>query len=310
MGRRLRFVPQGGALVEVTCRTIQGRFLLRPSDRLRDLTLGVLARAACLYPVEVHAFVFMSNHYHLLLSVPNAQHLAQFMGYLNSNLAREICRVTGWRDKVWSRRYQAIVVSIEAEAQVARLRYILAHGVKEGLVEHPSEWPGPHSVSALLDGSPLQGVWFDRTGEWKARHRDEPFHPPQYTTREVLALSPLPCWADYSTISQRKLVSELLEAICLELQSRKTSKSEYSKRISGVLSRHPHDRPRQLKITPAPLFHCATRNASDELRRAYRWFVMAYKEAADRVRSGHQSVSFPPGSFPSRLPFVPDLLAT
>ena len=89
MARRLRFIPEGGALVEVTCRTVQGRFLLKPTNELRSIVIGVLARAQKLYPVELHAFVFLSNHYHLLLSVDNALRLARFMNYLNSNLARE-----------------------------------------------------------------------------------------------------------------------------------------------------------------------------------------------------------------------------
>jgi REP element-mobilizing transposase RayT len=69
MARRLRFIPPG-SLVEVTCRTMQGRLLLRPSPALRELTLGVLARAARLYPAEVDAFAPLSDHYHLLLTVP------------------------------------------------------------------------------------------------------------------------------------------------------------------------------------------------------------------------------------------------
>jgi hypothetical protein len=40
MSRRLRFVPEGGALVEVTCRTVQGRHLLRPSPQLNKIVLS------------------------------------------------------------------------------------------------------------------------------------------------------------------------------------------------------------------------------------------------------------------------------
>jgi hypothetical protein len=40
---------------------------------------------------------------------------ADFMCYFNSNLAKEIARRTGWKDKVWGRRYQAIVISDEEE---------------------------------------------------------------------------------------------------------------------------------------------------------------------------------------------------
>jgi hypothetical protein len=63
MSRHLRFVPDGGALVEVTCRTIQGRLLLRPSQQLNDIILGVLGRAQERYPVDIVIFSFLSSHY-------------------------------------------------------------------------------------------------------------------------------------------------------------------------------------------------------------------------------------------------------
>jgi hypothetical protein len=88
--------------------------------------------------------------------------------------------------ELWSRRYQAIVVSDEPEAQVTRLRYMLSQGVKEGLVAHPAEWPGASSVKALLEDSPIEGLWFDRTKEYFARRRKEDFGRLQYATPESL----------------------------------------------------------------------------------------------------------------------------
>jgi hypothetical protein len=88
--------------------------------------------------------------------VNDAKQLADFMCYLNSNLAREVCRLADWGDKVWARRYRAIEVSDEPEAQRERMKYILSHGVKEFLVEKAREWPGVHVVRALLDDEPLQ----------------------------------------------------------------------------------------------------------------------------------------------------------
>jgi hypothetical protein len=52
VGRRLRFFPDR-PLVEVTARTLQGRFLLKPSPGLREIFVGILARAAALCDVEV-----------------------------------------------------------------------------------------------------------------------------------------------------------------------------------------------------------------------------------------------------------------
>ena len=63
MARRLRFIPEGGALVEVTCRTVQSRLLLRPSPELNDIIVGILGRAQRIYEVMVIAAAFASNHY-------------------------------------------------------------------------------------------------------------------------------------------------------------------------------------------------------------------------------------------------------
>lgn len=138
MSRKLRYVPPKSGLFEITTRSVQGRFLLKPSAELNTIILGVLGRAQRLYPVEIHAFAFLSNHYHMLLSVDTARQLSAFMGYFNGNLGKEVLRhVEGWSDKTWSRRFQAIWVPPHEYEQVDRLRYTLAQGAKDGLVASP-----------------------------------------------------------------------------------------------------------------------------------------------------------------------------
>ncbi len=295
MARRLRFIPPGGALAEITCRTFQGCYLLKPSPAVNDLILGVLGRAQRLYPVEVHAFVFMSNHYHLLISVPDAHRMAEFMRYFNSNLARELGRMRGWRDKVWSRRYQAIVVSDEERAQIGRLKYLLSHGVKEGLVEHPAKWKGANTVDALVNGkTSISGRWRDRSREFHAHIATG--NNAVFMTEERVALTPLPCWEDHRRKWITSRVAELIETILEEAP--KGSPSE-------LPDPAPTQRPSKLKRKPAPYFHCATRKMRRILYEAYLWFVVTYREAAERLRAGELNVEFPSGSFPPALPFVP-----
>ena len=203
MSRRLRFIPDHGALVEVTCRALQSRLLFRPGPMLNPIILGALARAKSLYPVRICAFAFLSNHFHVLLEVDDARQLARFMGHFNSKLAREVGRLTGWREKVFGRRYQAILISSEDQAQTERLKYVLSHGCKEGLVERLQQWPGVHCVQALMEGKTLEGWWFDRTQEYLARRRGEEFGLFQYATREALELDPLPCWKHLTPSSGR-----------------------------------------------------------------------------------------------------------
>jgi REP element-mobilizing transposase RayT len=302
MARRLRFIPPG-SLVEVSCRTVHGRLLLRPSPILRDLTLGILARAARLYPVEIHAFAFLSNHFHLLLTVADARRLADFMNYLNSNLAREAGRLVRWREKFWGRRYQAILVSNEEAAQIARLRYVLAHGVKEGFVRSPLDWPGAHAAQHLLDGSPITGRWIDRTLESVARRRRLPLDPGAFTTVEQLELAPLPCWRHFPAERVRENLRDLLASIEHDGASRERHTGHPPRGREWLFRQDPRLEPNRLKKGPAPLAHTATRDARQALREAYGLFLAAYRRAAERLRCGAGEAQFPAGCFPPPLPF-------
>ncbi len=304
MSRRLRFVREGGSLVEVTCRTVQGRHLLRPSREVNEITAGVLGRAQRLYDVRICAFVFVSSHYHLLLDVDNARQLANFMRYLNSNLALEMGRLAGWSDGIWSRRYQAIPVSGEEGAQISRLKYILSHGPKEGLVARPREWPGLHCARALTDGEPIEGYWFSRTLEYAARQRGEKFDRLQYATRETVTLSPLPCWKHLSDDARRTRILSLIDQIETEAANRRAETGAEPLGVAAVLGQHPHNRPRHLKKSPAPLFHAISQTVRRELYEGYAGFVAAFRQAAEKLKAGDRSAAFPTGSFPPALPFV------
>ena len=250
MSRPLRFIPDGGALVEVTCRTLQSRFLLRPRRDLDEIIVGVLGRAQRRYQVRCCGYMFSSNHYHFLLDVDNARQLARFMCFVNSNIAREISRLYGWTDKIWSRRYKAIVVSSEDEAQIARLKYLLENGVKEGLVARPQDWPGVHVARALIQGEDLTGYWFDRTKEYAARNRGEKFDRLQYATVETIHLSPLPCWKHLPDDVWRARALDLIHEIEEEAAVRRSTTGSQPLGAAAILGQHPHDRPRTRRGHP------------------------------------------------------------
>lgn len=304
MGRRLRFVPEGH-LVEITCRTVQGRFLLKPSAGFEEIFVGILARAAERYPVNVHAYVCMSNHYHLLVTPKSAQALAAFMRYVNSNLSREAARLHGWRGPLFSRRYQHIVVSNEEAAQVERLRYLLSHGCKEGLVASPIEWPGAHCARALLDSGSVQGVWYDRSRECLARHRGHDFDPDDFATRHDLELALLPCWKHLPNATIRSYAAELVEEIEEETRVRHLTDGTRPSGVRAVLALDPHASPKKSTWSPAPLVHAATRVVRDEMKNAYAIFCVAFREAASGLRAGDRSALFPEGAFPPPVLPIP-----
>jgi REP element-mobilizing transposase RayT len=224
MPRKLRHVLEGGSLVEVTCRTVQSRLLLTPRAHVRKIVIGVLARAKRLYPVQLVAFSFLGNHFHLLLFAEDAGRLSEFMCYLNGNLAREVGRLADWKEKFWGRRYQHIVVSDEEEAHDARLKYVLSNGVKEGLVGSLREWPGAHVVHALPTGGPLKGVWYDRTQEYRYRLRGKEPEPDQFAISETLTLDPLPCWKHLPFEECRKRMEGVVAEVEAEARAAREAK--------------------------------------------------------------------------------------
>ena len=77
MGRKLRYLPGDNHLVEVTCRVIQRRFLLRPSPQLNAIIIGTLARFQKRYGMRICGLIYLSNHCHLLLRPLSVEQLAE-----------------------------------------------------------------------------------------------------------------------------------------------------------------------------------------------------------------------------------------
>jgi REP element-mobilizing transposase RayT len=278
---------------------------MRPSPLLNDILLGVLGRAQRLYEVEIVGYSFLSNHYHLLVWVDRADRLSDFMRYFQGNAAREIARLTGWKDRIWADRYDAILVTDEEEAQVKRLSYVLSNCVKENLVARVADWPGVHCARPLLAGEwVVEGTWFDRRMEYNARLRGKEPEPREFTRTEQVVLSQLPCWKHLTPEAYRARIVHLVqeiegtaEAACQESQIQPVG-------ADGIRAQNPETRPKKLKKSPAPFVHAATKAARKAAWEAYSVFVAAFRDAADRLKAGDRSAVFPIGSFPPRLPFV------
>jgi hypothetical protein len=306
MARRLRFVLKGGAVMEVMTRTFQRRFLLRPSPEVVEIILGVLGRAQARYQMTIYSFVFLSDHYHMQVRAKNARQLARFMGYVNSNIAREVGKIVGWEGAFWDGRYTSIVVSDEEAALVERFKYILSNGCKEGLVASPLDWTGANVASALLQGVwTLKGKWFDRTKQYRASANGK---MRVFESEETVQISPLPCWEHLSRDEIQRKVGDIIHEIEEDTSRMHRENDTAPMGMERVSSLDPHDAPRtESESSPAPLILAATREARQLLRDAYNAFVAQYRQAAERLKAGELNVTFPLGSFPPPRPFVESL---
>ncbi len=286
-----RFDPRWAFFLTIRC--FQGRLLLCPSEQTNDVLGGVLSRAVRQTGVELFAFSAASNHLHLLVRAPRGN-IPEFMQYLLSNLSRKVGKIVNWRGSFWERRYSAEPVLDEA-AFLERLRYILAHGVKEGLVRTVREWPGLNSLPEMMGGRARTFRWFNWTRRWLVRNRHGvALHDDRrFAERETLRITPPPLARFARRSTWRRFLRRAIEAI--ELQGRRAHPRVLGR--AGVLTQNPQDRPERPKRSRRPLCHTVSARLRAEFVAGYRAFRAAYAEASIRWRRGDLSAVFPAHAF-------------
>ena len=290
----LRYQPDEWMVHFVTTRCLQSRYLLRPSPRVRSLIVGVLERAAERTGCRLHAAVALSNHIHLVVSSRSAAHLADYMQFVNCNIAREVGKLHRWRDKFWQRRYQS-GLCLDDESQIDRLAYALVQSVKERLVRSASHWPGLHTFRATCDGEKLHGHWVDRSAMYRASRRGDAVRESDFSTPCTLTLHKLPCWAHLGDATYASEARRIYHDRLAELGVDQDTPVVGAK---AVQRRDPHDAPRGSDHSPAPLCHAAAKVTRDAFRVQYIEFVTAYREALAALRHNLDEFSIPEQGIP------------
>jgi REP-associated tyrosine transposase len=107
MARPLRILIPGGHY-HVTCRGNERKAIFK-DDRDRSLFVDKLHGSLVTYQVELHAYVLMSNHFHLMLSTPKGN-LSEFMRHFNISYTAAFNRRHGRVGHLYQGRYKAIVM--------------------------------------------------------------------------------------------------------------------------------------------------------------------------------------------------------
>lgn len=133
----------------LTRRCSERRYLLLPDPTVKQIfeyLLGLLSKE---YDIAIHAYVAMSNHYHLVVTDTNGR-LPDFQRELNSMLARAINRHWGRTEAFWDRRSYSNVKLLEEQDVVAKMAYTLANPVRARLVNQANEWTGATSAGVVF----------------------------------------------------------------------------------------------------------------------------------------------------------------
>ena len=204
-----------------------------------------------------------------------------------------------------SSSWRSIVVADDKAAH-ARLRYVLAHGAKEGLLGSPAAWPGPNCVAALTTGALLRGTWFDRSKEFLARQRGETVFPTQFATTFDVMLTPLPCLQHLTEDQRQAETRHIVAEIKAKADAENKEKGRIPMTVEHILAQDPHSKPGSTDRSPAPFVHASDDSTEMEFRAAYRAFVDAFRAGVLRLRRRAREIRdmFPLWAFPPQLPFA------
>jgi putative transposase len=170
MSRPLRIEWEGG-FYHITARGNEKRPIFRiERDFLRFV--GRFERIYERYGVVIHAYILMTNHYHLLLETPRAN-LSTALHDLNTAYTNYFNRRHDRVGHLFQGRYRSIVV--EKDSYLLELsRYIHLNPVRAGMVKRPEayrwssypcylssgfcpEWLRREEILGQMDKSPVKG---------------------------------------------------------------------------------------------------------------------------------------------------------
>ena len=153
-----------GQLCFVTARAVNRCHRFAPNRRALELIWYCFALTLSKYRgrVEAHEFLWMSNHYHLVLTDTGGC-LPRFMEELNSLLARAINSLYGIRGTTIEKGYNLVMVAT-GDKLIEHSVYTLANPCNAHLVEHSHHWLGVSSRQLEYGRSiaikrPNHGLW-------------------------------------------------------------------------------------------------------------------------------------------------------
>lgn len=273
----------------VTRRCTQRQFLLTPSRGTNRLILYCLGVAAQQTGVELHAVCFMSNHWHGVLTDPQAR-LPEFLERFHRLLARAQNAALGRCENLWSSEKPSVVLLVSDEDVLDKMAYTIANPTAAGLVRAPSEWPGVVS-RGLCE-------------RWDVEMPDVFFDPRGDMPRTVALRLVRP--AIFGGMSEESLARRLTQAVEGLLKAASDRLERLGQTFVGprrilrqMFTRTPSAPAvrRQLK----PRVAAGRLGARVDALRSFAMFVRSYRRAFEAWRTGQRTVLFPAGTYALRI---------
>ena len=273
----------------VTRRTAQRQFLLKPSDLTNAIFGYLLAVAAARYAIDVHAYVVMSNHYHLVLT-DTLGRLPLFGQFLDSLVARALNASYGRWESFWAPSSYSAVTLVSKGDILEKAAYTLANPVSAGLVSTGRAWPGlwsePDQVGGEGQAFMRPDQFFDRKGQMPERSMLRLTPPPGFAAEEFRG-----------SLATRLAEIEKEAARRLDAQGRRFMGA---RRV--LAQRHTdHPAPGEPRRQLNPRVAARDKWKRIEALGRLEAFLRDYREALAKLRQGVVGVVFPRGTYQLRV---------
>jgi len=134
------YIP--GTAVFIT-QVVQDRQPVFRDPQMVQLLRSTLRTVKELHPFTMLAYVFLPEHFHILIQPTGESNFSQIMHSLKPNFTKQYKRLTGKTEsesfKFWQKRFWDHVIRDEHDLE-NHLHYIHYNPVKHGLIADPRNW--------------------------------------------------------------------------------------------------------------------------------------------------------------------------
>lgn len=153
MPRKPRFILPGFPQHVIQRGNNRAPCFLQDADYRRYLEY--LAITAHQHACQLHAYVLMTNHVHLLVTQTREWGIAAMMQSLGRRYVQYFNKTHERTGTLWEGRYKASLVDSDAYLLTC-MRYIELNPVRAGLTDQPGRYPwSSHNANAAGQGNPL-----------------------------------------------------------------------------------------------------------------------------------------------------------
>jgi putative transposase len=137
-----------------TTKTSMARCILQ-SERNATLLIDVLRMNVASGKFQLHDFVIMPDHLHLLMTLSGDMTIEKAMQLIKGGFSYRLKREFGYQGEVWQRGFSEVRIN-DGQSFSRHREYIVQNPVKAGLVESAEQYPYSYTFLAMKKAQGLK----------------------------------------------------------------------------------------------------------------------------------------------------------